>query len=56
MQEAIKGYNVLVGALDVAIQKGTFDLSEIRQIIIAMDSLSKHLTQAATPSVDPDVK
>lgn len=51
MKEAINGYNVMVGAIDSAIQKGAFDLNEVRQIILAMEALSKHLTEQAEPSV-----
>jgi len=45
MEKTINAYNTLVGALDSAIQKGTFDLAEVRQIVASIEALGEYITE-----------
>lgn len=55
MKEVIDSYNTLVGAIDHATQQGTFDLSELRQILPALETLGAYVQSQATedkPSIE----
>jgi hypothetical protein len=50
MERTISDFNVIAGAMDHAVAKGAFTISELKQIIPAIEGLKDFIESQASPS------
>lgn len=52
MEKTINDFNVLVGAVEHAISKGAFTMTELKQLLPAVDGLKAFIEAQASPSTE----
>lgn len=52
MEKTINDFNVVAGAMDHAVAKGAFTISELKQIIPAIEGLKAFIEGQASPTTE----